>query len=340
MNSDFKKVSVLIPCRNEVRAIEHCLQSVFSFEPPAEEFEVIVIDGNSDDGTRDVLRRLRKQYQELIVVDNPYRTVPHATNLGIRVAKGEYIVRADARCIHPKSYLSDLLILSGETGADNVGGVLVPVGYGYIQKGIAAAYKSSLSMGNALRERDDFYGETDTVYGGCLKKRRLIEIGMYDESMVRNQDDELSFRLRKHGGTIIQSSKIKIKYYPRDNMKDLFKQFSQYGFWKVSVIKKHPHQASPRHFAPMALLISLSVLGFASIVNSYALWGFFLLLGSYLAIVAGESVRVAKNTEKKFFPVIFSAIITIHFGFGIGFIAGIFSQFLNTKPKWFEALSR
>ncbi|MDH5768716.1 MAG: glycosyltransferase, partial [Nitrospirota bacterium] len=207
MDNEKTKVSVLIPCRNEAKYIESFVQNIYNFESPDGGFEVIVIDGMSDDGTRDTLHRLKEQYSDLVIVDNPKKTVPHAMNLGIQLARGEYIIRTDVRCIHPKSYLNDLVKLSERTGADNVGGVLVPIiGAAYIEKSIALAYKSPIAMGGALRERSNFVGETDTVYGGCFKRERLLEAGMYDEEMVRNQDDELSFRLRKTGGKIIQDS--------------------------------------------------------------------------------------------------------------------------------------
>ena len=200
MGKEKDKVSVLIPCRNEVQNIEGCLNHIFNFEPPNGGFEVIVIDGISTDGTREVLFRLKTQHPEMVLIENENKTVSYGMNLGIQKAKGEYIVRTDVRCIHPKSYLRDLIELSERTGADNVGGVLVPIsGETYVQKSIALAYKSRIAMGGALRDRGDFVGETDTVYGGCFKRQRLLEIGMYDEEMVRNQDDELSFRLRKRG---------------------------------------------------------------------------------------------------------------------------------------------
>ncbi len=195
------KVSVLIPCRNEVRYVEGCINNVYGFYQPDGGFEVIVIDGMSTDGTREILSHLERQFSDLVVIDNPGKIVPRAMNLGIQCAKGEYIVRADVRCIHPKTYLRDLIELSERTGADNVGGVLIPqFGNGYAQNAIALAYQSRIAMGGALRDRGDFVGETDTVYGGCFKRKRLLEAGMYDESMVRNQDDELSFRLRETGG--------------------------------------------------------------------------------------------------------------------------------------------
>ncbi len=128
MNSNEKKVSVLIPCRNEVEAIGNCLDNVCNFEEPDGGFEVIVVDGMSDDGTREIILEKTRQYPNLILVDNPMKTIPYAMNLGIQKAKGDYIVRTDVRCIHPKTYLRDLIELSKQTQADNVGGVLEPVG--------------------------------------------------------------------------------------------------------------------------------------------------------------------------------------------------------------------
>jgi glycosyltransferase involved in cell wall biosynthesis len=335
-----KKVSVVIPCRNEVGFIEQCIRNICGFDPPDGGFEVIVCDGNSDDGTRELLHSLQKEFSELRILRNPNKTVPYAMNLGITSALGEYIVRADVRCRHPRSYLIDLLTLSESTGADNVGGVLVPMGDHYVQRGIAASYKSFISMGSALRERNNFLGETDTVYGGCFKRQKLLSLGMYDEQMVRNQDDELSFRLRKNKGKIIQSSDIKIKYFPRKNLKKLAKQFVQYGYWKIFVIKRHPLQASLRHFAPFCLVSIVAFLGIYSFFSPHALLIFQLFIFSYIAAVLFEASRVSCKTEFKLLPIIATSIILVHFSFGIGFAAGIFGLLLNKSPRWFQTLSR
>ena len=336
-----KKVSVLIPCRNEVQYIERCINSVCSFCQPLGGFEVIVIDGMSNDGTRELLSRLKNQFPELVVIDNPRKIVPSAMNLGIQNAKGEYIVRADARCIHPESYLCDLIELSERTGADNVGGVLVPeFNDGYAQNAIALAYKSRIAMGGALRDRGDFVGETDTVYGGCFKRKRLLEVGMYDESMVRNQDDELSFRLRKMGGKIIQDGRIKIQYYPRNSFWHLFKQFMQYGYWKVSVIKKHPQQASLRHFLPVVLVLSFITLGLLIPFTIYGFYGFLIFSGSYFLAVGLFSFKSAHKLSWRLLPGLIFAIFLIHISFGIGFIIRSISRPFRLKSRWFETLSR
>lgn len=336
-----KKVSVLIPCRNEVQYIEGCINNVHSFYQPDGGFEVIVIDGMSTDGTREILSHLGRQFSDLSVIDNPGKTVPRAMNLGIQHAKGEYIVRADVRCIHPKSYLRDLIELSERTGADNVGGVLVPeFGNTYAQNAIGLAYKSRIAMGGALRDRGDFVGETDTVYGGCFKRKRLLDVGMYDEEMARNQDDELSFRLREMGGKIIQDGRIKIRYFPRSSFWHLFKQFMQYGYWKVTVIKKHPHQASLRHFLPAVLVLSFVALSLLALLTAHGYLGFGVYTGMYFLAIGSVSFQSACKLKLKLLPGVVFAIFLIHISFGIGFIIGLIRKLFRLKLNWFETLSR
>ena len=336
-----KKVSVIIPCRNEVQYIERCINNVSSFYQPPGGFEVIVIDGMSTDGTRELLSRLKTQFPDLLVMDNPRKIVPGSMNVGIQKAKGEYIVRADVRCIHPKSYLCDLVELSEKTGADNVGGVLAPeFGNGYTQNAIALAYKSRIAMGGALRDRGDFIGETDTVYGGCFKRKRLLEVGMYDEAMVRNQDDELSFRFRERGGKIIQDGRIKIQYYPRNSFWHLFKQFMQYGYWKVSVIKKHPQQASLRHFLPAVLVLSFVTLGLLIPFTIYGLYGFLIFSGSYFLAIGLFSFKSSCELSLRLLPGLIFAIFLIHISFGMGFIISSMGKPFRLKLRWFETLSR
>lgn len=340
MTDTKKKASVLVPCRNEVSHIEKCVRHIFSFDSPEGGFELIVIDGMSTDGTRSILSGLKDKYQDLIVIDNPKRIVPHAMNLGIHSARGEYIVRADVRCIHPKSYLKQLISLSEETGAENVGGILEASGSTYIQKCIAAAYKSPIAVGRALGNRGNGIQEVDDVYGGCFRREFLLKIGMYDEDMVRNQDDELSFRIRKFGGRIIQDSGVKIKYFPRRHFHHLFKQFLQYGYWKVPVIKRHPKQASWRHLLPTGFILGFLGLGIASFISKEAFSVFLLYTAIYSFSIAVESLRIIINDNIKLWPGVIASLFFIHAGYGIGFGVSLIEQLFNIQRKGFESLSR
>ncbi len=341
MSFQTPQVSVLIPCRNEAKHIENCLANIYAFVPPPGGFEVIVMDGMSNDGTREILCRFQESHPNLIVLDNRQRTVPYGMNMGIQRARGEYVVRADVRCIHPPNYLLDLIELSEKTKADNVGGVLVPIsGETYVQRSIARAYKSRIAMGGALRDRGDFVGEADTVYGGCFKKSRLVEIGMYDEGMVRNQDDELSFRLREKGGKIVQHGKIKVKYFPRKRYSELFKQFMQYGYWKVTVIEKHAQQASFRHILPALFVAGLLVLSVLAPFHGHASTGLLMYLVSYLVAVGVEVFQLTRKEDLRLWPGVVAAIVLIHVSFGIGFLISLIAKMLHRHLKYFESLSR
>ena len=163
---------------------------------------------------------------------------------------------------------------------------------------------------------------------------------MYDEEMVRNQDDELSFRLRERGGKIIQDGRIKIPYQTRNSFWNLFKQFMQYGYWKVSVIKKHPQQASLRHILPAVLVLSFVTLGLFIPFTIYGLYGFLVFSGSYFLAVGLFSIKSAYRRSLKLLPGLIFAISLIHISFGIGFIVGSISEPFRLKLKWFETLSR
>lgn len=334
------KVSILIPCRNEVDSICNCLNNICALEEPPGGSEIFVIDGMSDDGTRNKVSEYVKKNPGIRLLDNRLKTVPNAMNTGILEAKGEYIIRADVRCLHPKSYLKDLISLSLESGADNVGGVLVPIGKKYWQKAIAASYRSRISMGGALRHKKAFLGEVDAVYGGCFTRKRLIEVGMYDPSMVRNQDDELSFRLRKMGGKVVQSSKIRVMYYPRKNIKQLFKQFLQYGFWKVFVVRKHPRQGSLRHAIPLMLVVSFLFLALFSFFSAPAFFLFLVLTGMYVCVVSLEAFRTCRSKQARLQPAVTISIATIHFAYGFGALLGVICSIFGIAPQWFETLSR
>lgn len=307
------------------------------FRVPDGGFEVIVVDGMSTDGTREKLQELKSRYPNLILLDNPGKIVSTGMNIGIRAARGKIIVRTDVRCVYPSDYLLSLLDLRKRTKADNVGGVLISIGQGYVQKCISIAYCSRISVGGALRSKKKFFGETDTVYGGCFLKERLLEIGGYDETLVRNQDDELSFRIRELGGKVVQSSAIKVKYFPRKRFRDLFKQFLQYGYWKTAVIWKHPKQASLRHFMPSFLVLTL----FISMVCALFLGRLFCFVpfAFYCLTVFAEGVRISVKSPLHIAGVCW-AIFVIHFSFGLGFILGGLNRLFGIHSRHFETLSR
>ncbi len=338
--SDSPKVSLIIPCRNEARHIEACLRGVLAFEEPDGGFEALVADGMSEDGTREIIQRLAAEDPRLRLIDNPQRTTPHGLNAGIRAARGEIIVRIDAHTEYAPDYLVQCLRVMQETGADNVGGPALTRARSYLHRAIAAAYHSRFAVGNALFHQPDYEGPVDTVPYGCYHRERLLELGLFDEELVRNQDDELNLRLLRTGGRIWQSPRIRSWYTPRSALTALFKQYFQYGYWKVRVIQKHRLPASIRHLVPGGFAACCSLLLLLTPWFEWARYALLVLTGTYLTAALLAAVLVAKKTDWRLLPVLPIVFACYHFGYGLGFLAGIWDFVIRRRSGRFTALTR
>ena len=193
-------ISVILPVRNEERYIAACVDSIFSQDYPADQMEVIFVDGRSEDRTVELLHAMQKEHPQIVVLDNPNRTVPYAMNIGIAHSSAPVIVRLDAHAEYPADYIR----LSVETlltqDCDNAGGVFETHGRGFMGEAIAEMLKTPLGVGNATYRLTTEDGYVDTVPFGCFKRELFERIGGFDERMTRNQDNELNFRIRKNGG--------------------------------------------------------------------------------------------------------------------------------------------
>jgi glycosyltransferase involved in cell wall biosynthesis len=316
-------VSVVVPCRNESAHVAACVAGLLALEAPVGGFEIVVADGNSDDESRDILRRLAEKDSRLRVIDNPGRIASSGLNAAIRAAQADIIVRADAHTEYAPDYLLRCLDALNQTGADNVGGPARTKADGYAQRAIAAAYHSPFSVGGARFHDPDHEGFVDTVTYGCWRRSAFERFGYFDEKLVRNQDDEHNLRIIRGGGKIWQSPKIKSWYKPRGSLRALFKQYAQYGYWKVRVIQKHKLPASWRHLVPGGFLVTLALSALCSLLFTPARWLFLLLVGVYTLCVLVASVVTAAKTEWKLLPALPLVFVCYHFGYGFGFLRGI-----------------
>lgn len=316
-------VSVIIPCRNEVLHVEKCLADALAFDPPAGGYEVIVADGMSLDGTRERIAAVAARDPRIRLVDNPAGTTPHALNVGVAAALGEFIMRLDAHTTYAQDYLVQCLTVIEETGADNVGGPALTRAFSLTQRAIAAAYHSRFAVGGALFHRPDYEGPADTVPYGCWRREVFERIGLFDEELVRNQDDEHNYRILKAGGRIWQSPRIKSWYTPRASLATLFKQYFQYGYWKVRVIQKHRALASWRHLIPGVFVAALVILALVSAFLPAARLALLFLLGSYFACVIVASFTTGLQEGITLFPVLIPTFGCYHLGYGTGFLAGV-----------------
>jgi len=315
--------SLIVPCRNEKDSIEPCVQSLLAQEIPGGSFEIIVADGLSNDGTRDILARLAAEHACLRLVDNPGRIVSTGLNTAIHAARSKIIIRLDAHTQYAPDYVSQCIAVLQETGADNVGGPWVAQGTGYIGRAVAAAFQSPFAVGGARGHNPHHTGPVDTVYLGCWRRDVFDRIGFFDEELVRNQDDEFNLRLSRAGGLIWQSPRIKSWYHPRESLRSLWRQYVQYGYWKVRVIQKHGWPAAVRHLVPAAFVLTMLTLPLAALFWPWASWIWGALGVLYIAGNLTASVEAARRSGLSLFPVLPAVFACYHLGYGYGFLRGI-----------------
>jgi succinoglycan biosynthesis protein ExoA len=323
MSSTRPAVSVIVPCRNERDHIESCVQSILAQEPPPGEFEVIVVDGISDDGTRDTLDRLAQEDPRLRIITNPARVTPCGMNAGIRESRGRWIAIMGAHNRYAPDYLRCSVEVLEETGADNVGGSMIFEPTSPLQHAIAAAHHSSFSVGGAKWHNPTYEGPADTVFGGVYRREVFDRIGLFDEELVRNQDDELNLRLMRAGGKIWQSPRIKSWYKSRGSLVSLFRQYMQYGYWKVRVIQKHKLPASARHLVPGGFVLSIIILSLASFLWTPAIWALSAVVSAYAICNLTASFLTAGINGPALFLYLPLVFATYHFAYGYGFLRGI-----------------
>ena len=332
MSGTLPTVSIIIPCRNEKGHIEACLRSILAQESPSEGFEVIIADGMSEDGTRDILKRLADEDSRIRVIDNPGRIVSTGLNTAIRAARGQIIARMDAHTEYAPDYICQCLAVLQETGADNVGGPARTESKGYMQSAICAAYHSPFAVGGARFHNIEYEGYVDTVTYGCWPREVFDRVGFFDEELGRNQDDEFNLRLMRAGGKIWQSPRIRSWYRPRASLGALFRQYMQYGYWKVRVIQKHRLPASPRHLVPGIFVLLLIVLSLLSLRWPLAGSCWLALVGLYFLCSIAASVQASTRHGWQLFPVLPLVFACYHFAYGYGFLRGILDFVLLQRP--------
>ena len=329
-NAPAVRISIVVACRNERNAIHDLLRSILS-QDLTEPWEVIIADGMSDDGTREILEEYRTKYPWLKIIDNPLFIVSTGLNAAIREAQGEIVIRMDGHTQYAPHYCRTCVDTLERTGADNVGGPARTKGRGILGCAVAAAFHSPFSTGGAKFHNPSYRGWVDTVPYGCWRKSVLEKIGMFDEHLVRNQDDELNLRLRRSGGRIWQDPSIVSCYSPRSNLSNLFRQYFQYGYWKVAVIRKHRLPSSMRHLIPVIWLLINALLATAMAVTSLvhfhvrlvdvvALW--LTITALYLAAAMTAATFAAKN-QWSIFPYLPVVFATYHLSYGLGFAIGL-----------------
>ncbi|HEU4719049.1 MAG TPA: glycosyltransferase family 2 protein [Bacteroidia bacterium] len=326
-------VSVVIPCRNEKKYIGKCITSVLQSDFPYGEFEILVCDGKSDDGTADIIRGLSAQHPNVIYVENREQVTPYALNYGAKKARGEVVIILGAHAEVDKNYLKLCYeFLRDEKELGCVGGLLDNVFEDEISEAIAGAMSSRFGVGNAHFRTGTAEGYVDTVAFGAYKREVFEKVGYFDEELVRNQDDEFNYRVTKAGYRIRLSKDIRAKYYVRAGFRKLFRQYYQYGYWKVYVNKKHKAVTTMRQLVPPAFVAFLIGGALLSALLPFAWMIYAGLLALYLLGSFVSAIPVAKNPAGYFRTVI--SFWILHVSYGAGYLEGIFHFIvLGRKPS-------
>lgn len=332
--SVFPFVSVLIPIRNEGNYINQCLQAVSRQDFPSDLFEILISDGLSTDNTRALVAEWMKNDPRIRLFDNPEHIVPTGMNILILQARGDVIIRVDGHCVIASDYISNCVLHLQKDGVDGVGGPMHSIGEDLVSQVTALAMSSKFGVGNSsFRTESGVTKLADTVPFPAYKRAIIEKVGLYDEELVRNQDDEYNYRIREAGGKILLAEDVKSEYYSRGSLKKLWKQYFQYGFWKVRVLQKHPRQMSLRQSVPLAFVLALILTLLLSFLVSWGWLALIILLLAYFAANLAASTVSASGQGIKKLLLLPLAFAIIHFSYGLGFLVGLFKFWNRWKDK-------
>lgn len=318
-------VSVIVPCLNEEKHIEMCIRSLLAQEGAAENAEVIIADGMSEDGTRRIVAQIAREAPNIRLVDNPSRATSCAMNGGLRASRGRYVAILGAHTQYAPDYLRTCVaLLDSHPEASCVGGPIVSKGQSLFGRAVAAAMSHPVGIGNARHRHPNYEGYAEGACFPMFRREVFEKVGLYDEALLRNQDDEFNYRLAKSGEKVFISPRARCTYFVRETPAQLFRQYYQYGFWRVAVLRKHRVPASLRQLAPpvfMFLMLLLAAVG-------WAFPGWWKVSAIALPLIYGATLLGAGAGEAKrggwgvalLFPV---AAAIMHMAYAAGFATAI-----------------
>jgi len=316
-------VSMILPIRNEARYIQDTLEAMLRQDYSRKHMEIIVADGDSTDRTIEVVKAAAVSTDiPITIVSNPERIVPSGINRALQHCQGDVIVRVDGHTIIATDYVRQCVDALRRSGAVNVGGRMDPVGLTPIGVAVALATTSPFGVGGSRFHYSRREEWVDTVYLGAWPRGAFEAGGLFDTEQVRNQDDEFNYRLRSMGGRILLSPAIKSVYYNRGTVRALWRQYFQYGYWKVRVMQKHTKQMRLSHFVPAAFVGALTATAAVGLWVPEAAWTARAIGASYLVANLYASYLAAR---KKLASLLHVAVVfaILHVSYGSGFLIGL-----------------
>ena len=311
-------ITVICPTYNEKEFIEQIIRFFLNAKP--DDKELLIVDGGSADGTREIVKEWASKYSSIKLIDNPDKYVPFALNKAIRMSLGNPIIRLDAHTEFAHDYFERIIETFNIIGADIVGGPMRAVGKSNFQKAVAYATGTVFGVGDSKIHRENYAGESDHVYLGAWQRKLFEKIGFFDERLKRNQDDEFHYRARSLGKKIYLNPDIKSFYYPRDSIKKLVSQYYQYGLFKPLVLKKIKSEIKLRHLIPSIFCIYIIGLPLSYLSLLY-------LLPLFVYIFLDFYFSIRKRGKITIIVLLLIIYPAIHISYGWGFITGLLKKY-------------
>jgi len=334
IDDDLPSVSVLLPVRNEARFIETLIEQLLGQDYPQEKVEILIADGMSDDGTREILSQLCACYPKVRLIDNPERIVATGLNRLIQNANGNVLMRIDGHMSVPKDYVRiNVGLLMEHPEAWGVGGPIVHVGGNIFANSVAAAMSTPLVMGFASHRLAEFEGYGEGAAFWTFHKWVFERVGLFDEKLVRTEDDEFNYRVTQAGGRFYLSPKSKSLYFVRDSVRKVALQFFQYSFWRIPVMKKHRRPTTVRQIVPLAFFALIAILVIVGLALG-SIWTTFLLPVFYFAVITLVSIASVPKVGFKSAALLPLVIVVIHVSYAWGMLVGIWASYF--RPGWFD----
>ncbi len=320
-------VSVVMPVRNEEAYIERSLGSVLAQTYPLDRMEIWIADGRSTDKTRELVASLGKG-APVFLIDNPRGIVSTGLNAMLEKVRGDFVLRVDGHSEIAPDYVERCVHYLQTQEIAGVGGPIETIGEDFLSQSIAVAMSSPFGVGDStFRTGGREPSLADTIAFPAYHRAILKQAGPFDEELVRNQDDEFNYRLRKAGHSLLMAPDISSRYYSRASLRSLWSQYRQYGYWKVRVLQKHPRQMRWRQFIPPTFVLALflsSVLALTPTpLRPVGRWLAVGAGGSYLVANLAASLWTARKAGWRYLGVLPAAFALLHFGYGSGFLVGL-----------------
>jgi glycosyltransferase involved in cell wall biosynthesis len=331
------RVSIIVPCYNEQATIRQLLQAIFQQTYPRVDMEVVIADGISEDATNDEISAFQREHPDLMVrvVENAARSIPSAINCAIQASHGEFIIRMDAHSQPHPDYVERCLSALDSGLGDNVGGVwqIEPGGGSWIANSVAAAAAHPLGVGDAGYRIGAQASLVDTVPFGAFRRSLIDRVGLFDESLLSNEDYEFNARIRQSGGRVWLDPAIVTVYYARSTLRELARQYWRYGYWKFRMLRRYPGTLRWRQALPPLFVTSLAVLTVLSWWPP-ARWLLALELLIYVTVLLLAGLLAALRHRKMYMLLgLLLSIATMHLAWGAAFLWSMLSSILENRKN-------